>query len=51
METTRVNHLEIETYTFNVLPVEIRSVGIAKSIVREFEGVVNKVRECVSSRI
>jgi hypothetical protein len=31
-----VDHLEIETYTFDVLPAELRAKGVVDSVVREF---------------
>jgi len=39
-----VEHLEIETYTFDVLPDEIRPADVADSIAREYEWVLAAVR-------
>nr|WKN38509.1 metabolite traffic protein EboE [Tunicatimonas sp. TK19036] len=39
-ETPTTNHLEVETYTWEVLPKEIQ-VGLAQSIVRELQWVQN----------
>ncbi len=39
---TRTEHLEIETYTFDVLPPELREGGIAHSIAREYEWVIGR---------
>lgn len=38
-----VSHLEIETYTFHVLPPSLRSGGVAPSIAREFEWVLPRL--------
>jgi sugar phosphate isomerase/epimerase len=38
-----VEHLEIETYTFGVLPESLRAVGMVNSIANEFEWVMGKV--------
>lgn len=35
--TAGISHLEIETYTFNVLPAELSNIPIEDSIEREFE--------------
>jgi hypothetical protein len=39
------NHLEVETYTWNVLPLEYRNVDVIDAIVRE----LNWVREQLAS--
>ena len=36
-------HLEIETYTFDVLPDELRAAGLAESIAREYEWVLQRM--------
>lgn len=36
-------HLEIETYTFDVLPESLRAGGVVDAVVREFEWVVGKL--------
>jgi len=38
-----VSHLEIETYTFDVLPPELRGGGIVQSIAREYEWVLSRL--------
>lgn len=40
----RVSHLEVETYTFNVLPPALRAGGVERSIAREFEWVSQRLR-------
>lgn len=37
-----VTHLEIETYTFPVLPPPLRAEGVDASVVREYEWVLNR---------
>lgn len=37
-------HLEIETYTFDVLPPELRTVGVADSVTREYLWVLKHMR-------
>lgn len=37
-----LEHWEIETYTFDVLPSEIRSTGLIESIAREYEWVLKR---------
>lgn len=32
-----IPHLEIETYTFDVLPPDLRSIGIEKSVIKEYQ--------------
>jgi hypothetical protein len=39
-----LSHLEIETYTFHVLPPALREGGVAHSIAREFEWVLPRLR-------
>jgi hypothetical protein len=39
--TSPASHLEIETYTFNVLPQALQTGGIESSIAREYEWVIN----------
>ena len=36
-------HLEIETYTFDVLPDELRAAGLTESIAREYEWVLQRM--------
>ena len=36
-------HLEIETYTWDVLPAEYRSEGVTNAIAREIEWVVAEI--------
>ena len=40
-----VEHLEIETYTFGVLPPELVNIAITESIAKEFEFVHGMLRE------
>jgi sugar phosphate isomerase/epimerase len=42
-----ISHLEIETYTFHVLPPAMRAGGVAHSIAREFDWVLPRVRPCL----
>jgi hypothetical protein len=37
------SHLEIETYTFGVLPAEMRRLGVADSIAREYRWVLDEL--------
>jgi sugar phosphate isomerase/epimerase len=37
------SHLEIETYTFDVLPPEVHPGDIVKSVAREYSGVISKL--------
>ena len=39
-----IPHLEIETYTFDVLPAAIRSAGVVKSVSREYAWVLRAMR-------
>ena len=41
LATSPVSHLEIETYTFNVLPEALQAGGIESSIAREYDWVIN----------
>ena len=41
--TAPISHLEIETYTFHVLPPSLQSGGVARSIAREFEWVLPRL--------
>ena len=41
-----IPHLEIETYTFDVLPPELRSVSVTDSIARDFGAVSGWLRDC-----
>jgi hypothetical protein len=41
-----IPHLEIETYTFDVLPPELRAVSVTDSIAREFGAVSGWLRDC-----
>lgn len=34
---SKVNHIEIETYTFDVLPDEVKANDVVESVIREFE--------------
>ncbi len=38
----RINHLEIETYTFHVLPPELQAGGVAASTLREYQWVASR---------
>jgi hypothetical protein len=38
-----IAHLEIETYTFDVLPPEMRALGVEASIAAEYEWVLKRV--------
>jgi sugar phosphate isomerase/epimerase len=38
-----VEHLEIETYTFDVLPDELRDAGVSESIAREYDWVRSRI--------
>jgi hypothetical protein len=37
-------HLEIETYTFDVLPPELKQLDVTESIAREYEWVRERIR-------
>ncbi|MBF0432652.1 MAG: metabolite traffic protein EboE [Fibrobacteria bacterium] len=37
------NHFEIETYTFDVLPENLRVIGVVESVVKEYEWVMDKI--------
>jgi hypothetical protein len=39
-----ISHLEIETYTFDVLPPAMRSEGVVASVCREYEWVLAALR-------
>ena len=41
LRASGVTHWEIETYTFDVLPPEWRAAGVAESIAREYQMVLN----------
>jgi len=43
LRTGATEHLEIETYTFNVLPSALREGGVTASIAREYEWVRRNV--------
>ena len=43
LKTLDIAHLEIETYTFDVLPPELRAIGIGQSLVREYEWVLKRL--------
>lgn len=43
-----VSHLEIETYTFHVLPPSLQSGGVARSVAREFEWVLPRLTAATS---
>lgn len=45
--SANIGHLEIETYTFDVLPEELRQCGVADSIAREYEWVLPRIRDAV----
>lgn len=38
-----IEHLEMETYTFNVLPAELRARGVVNSVTDEYRWVLNKI--------
>jgi hypothetical protein len=42
LATHRINHLEIETYTFLVLPPELQLEGVAASTIREYQWVAKR---------
>jgi hypothetical protein len=39
-----IPHLEIETYTFDVLPAELRAPGVTASIAKEYEWIIRKLQ-------
>ncbi len=41
-------HLEIETYTFDVLPKSLKTEGVVKSVAREYEWVLGKMKNTES---
>ena len=41
LATSPVSHLEIETYTFNVLPKTLQAGGIESSISKEYDWVTS----------
>lgn len=41
LKAAPISHLEIETYTFNVLPKTLQAGGIESSITREYDWVIN----------
>ena len=43
LSKSQIPHLEIETYTFNVLPAELASLPIEESIVKEYEWVSERL--------
>jgi hypothetical protein len=45
LATVRVPHLEIETYTFDVLPPDMRAAGVVESVCREYRWVLNALRK------
>ncbi len=45
-----VSHLEIETYTFHVLPAALQSDGVTRSIAREFEWVLPRLTTATHPR-
>jgi hypothetical protein len=38
-----IRHLEMETYTFDVLPAGLNAMGAVKSLVKEYEWVTRKL--------
>lgn len=44
-----ISHLEIETYTFHVLPPSLQSGGVARSIAREFEWVLPRLMKAMQT--
>ena len=38
------SNIEIETYTFDVLPGKMRNIPVTESIAREYEWVLGKIR-------
>jgi hypothetical protein len=41
----KIEHMEVETYTFDVLPEELRSKGVLGSITDEYRWVLNKISQ------
>ena len=39
-----LDHLEIETYTFDVLPVDMCSTGVTQSIINEYKWVLDRTQ-------
>ena len=48
LTTVPISHLEIETYTFHVLPPSLQAGGVARSIAREFEWVLPRLAATVA---
>lgn len=44
LQSGATSHLEIETYTFDVLPPELKSAEVVDSIVREYEWVLARLK-------
>lgn len=42
--TAGIPHIEIETYTFNVLPARLRAMGVEQSIAREYRWLLPRLR-------
>lgn len=45
LRTGAVEHLEMETYTWGVLPAELRTGGVVEGIAREYEWALARLRE------
>ena len=43
IQELKIEHLEIETYTFDVLPPELRTNGIIKSVTAEYQWLLNQL--------
>ena len=46
----RVPHLEIETYTFDVLPRSLRKIPVTQSVAREYDWVLARLTPVLPSR-
>ncbi len=45
LNSLKIKHLEIETYTFHVLPLALQTGGVVASTIREYEWVLNKMKK------
>lgn len=50
LEASSATHLEIETYTYDVLPAELRASDVAESIAREYEWLLPRLSSTASDR-
>ena len=44
VRTARIAHLEVETYTFGVLPEALRAMHVTESLARELRWVIDRLR-------